>query len=75
MQINVSSYLCHSPESKFCIQKALYLSFSVYFDASDNCNSLDFQLGNVAKGVSASATYSWSIKVNQYSCDYENLAP
>jgi hypothetical protein len=49
--------------------------FHVYFDASDNCNSLDFQLGNVAKGVSASATYSWSIKINQYSCDYENLAP
>lgn len=49
--------------------------FHVYFDASDSCNSLDFQLGNVAKGVSASATYSWSIKVNQYSCDYENLAP
>ena len=24
----------------------------------DNCNSLDFQLGNVAKGVSVSATYS-----------------
>jgi len=53
----------------------LYLSFSVYFDASDSCNSLDFQLGNVATGVSASATYSWSIKVNQYSCDYDNLAP
>jgi len=49
--------------------------FHVYFDASDSCNSLDFQLGNVAKGVSASATYAWSIKVNQYSCDYENLAP
>jgi len=49
--------------------------FHVYFDASDNCNSLDFQLGAVAKGVSASATYAWSIKVNQYSCDYENLAP
>ena len=71
----MSPYLFHSLESNLLIQKALYLSFSVYFDASDSCNSLDFQLGNVAKGVSASATYAWSIKVNQYSCDYENLAP
>jgi hypothetical protein len=52
-----------------------YLSFSVYFDASDSCNSLDFQLGNNAIGVSAAATRSWSIKVTQYACDYENKAP
>jgi len=49
--------------------------YHVYFDASDACNSLDFQFGNVAQGLSTVATRSWSIKINQYSCDYENLAP
>jgi len=49
--------------------------YHVYFDASDACNTLDFQLGNHARGVSTVATRSWSIKVNQYACDYENLAP
>ncbi len=47
----------------------------MYFDASDDCNDLNFQIGNVANGVSAAATRSWSIKVVQYSCNYENLAP
>lgn len=47
----------------------------VYFDASDSCNSLDFQLGNNPRGVGAAASRSWSIKVTQYSCDYENKAP
>jgi len=49
--------------------------YHVYLDASDACHSLDFQLGNVATGVTTAATRSWSIKVNQYACDYENLAP
>merc|ERR1711981_479035 len=49
--------------------------YHVYFDASENCNSLNFQLGNVAQGLSSIATRSWSIKINQYACDYENLAP
>lgn len=49
--------------------------YHVYFDASDACNSLDFQFGNVAQGLGTVATRSWSIKINQYSCDYENLAP
>ena len=53
----------------------IYLFFPVYFEASDMCNSLDFQLGNTANGVSTVATRSWSIRVSQYSCDYENLAP
>lgn len=48
--------------------------YHVYFDAVDACNSLDFQLGNNVLGAST-VTRSWSIKVNQYSCDYENLAP
>lgn len=47
---------------------------SVYFDASDACNFLDFQFGQTAVGTSF-ATRAWSIKVTQYSCDYDNLAP
>jgi len=49
--------------------------YHVYFDARDECHSLDFQLGNVAQGIPNAATRSWSIKVSQYACDYENLAP
>jgi hypothetical protein len=49
--------------------------YHVYFDASDDCHSLNFQLGNVATGIASIATRTWSIKVTQYSCDYENLAP
>lgn len=49
--------------------------YHVYFDASEECHDLNFQLGNVANGVTTIATRSWSIKVTQYSCDYENLAP
>ena len=47
----------------------------VYFEASDACNSLDFQLGTAATGLANVATRSWVVKVSQYSCDYENLAP
>ena len=54
---------------------SISIYFSVYFDADDDCNSLDFQLGNYAEGVSSTATRSWSIKVTQYACDYENKAP
>lgn len=46
----------------------------VYFDASDDCHSLDFALGATALGTTL-ATRQWSIKVSQYSCDYNNLAP
>jgi len=49
--------------------------YHVYFDADDDCHDLNFQLGNVANGVPNVATRSWSIKVSQYACDYENLAP
>jgi len=47
----------------------------VYFDASDTCNDLVFQLGNRAIGVGTVATRSWSIKATQISCDDENRAP
>jgi len=47
----------------------------MYVDSSERCNDLSFQLGSAANGVSAIATRKWSIKVTQYSCDYNNLAP
>jgi len=49
--------------------------YHVYLDARDECHDLNFQLGNVANGITSVATRSWSIKVTQYPCDYENLAP
>ena len=49
--------------------------FSVYFDASDACNSLDFQFGNSATGISSIATRSYSIKATQISCNSDLLAP
>ena len=58
----------------FPLIEVIYGIFSVYFDASDDCNSLDFQLGNVARGITSIATRSWAIKVSQYSCSYDNLA-
>ena len=47
----------------------------VYYDASEECNSLDFQFGNSAVGVASVATRSFSIKVSQISCNDENLPP
>merc|ERR1712226_251975 len=47
----------------------------VYFEATQECHSLDFQFGNVANGLSNIASRSWNIKVTQYSCDHPNLAP
>lgn len=49
--------------------------YHVYFEASDACHNLNFQLGNVANGLPNIPTRTWSIKISQYSCDYENLAP
>ena len=56
-----------------CITLTYYIL--VYFDANEACNSLDFQFGNVARGITASPTRSFSIRVTQYSCNYNNLAP
>ena len=47
----------------------------VYFDANEDCNSLDFQFGNSAVGIASVATRSFSIKVSQISCNDENLPP
>ena len=46
-------------------------AFAVYVDASDTCNELAF---NLQEGTST-ATRAWSIKITQYDCDYDNLAP
>ena len=43
----------------------------MYVDASDLCNELGF---NLLEGTST-VTRSWSIKVTQYDCSYNNLAP
>ncbi len=51
------------------------VAIAVYFDASDACHNLDFQLGPSAVNIAAVATRSWDIKISQYSCGYENLAP
>lgn len=43
----------------------------MYVDASDACNDLGFNLGAAGSVV----TRSWRIKITQYSCDFNNLAP
>ncbi len=35
----------------------------MYFEADDDCNSLDFKLGAQMVGVTSFASRSWSIKV------------
>ena len=47
----------------------------MYVDASEECNDLVFQLGQAGVGTGVMANRQWSIKVTQYSCDYNNLAP
>jgi hypothetical protein len=37
--------------------------YSVLVDASDQCNMLNFQLGNNGQGTSIPAARSWNIKV------------
>ncbi len=50
--------------------------FLVYVNFDDGaCIDLDFEFGDTAVGLTALATRTYSIKVNQFSCDFENLAP
>ncbi|XP_059085900.1 uncharacterized protein LOC131882682 isoform X2 [Tigriopus californicus] len=46
----------------------------MYVDAGDGCNDLVFQIGEVARGNTIPAR-QWAIKISQFSCDYNNLAP
>ena len=39
----------------------------MYVDASADCNDLVFYLGK--------SGYSYNIRITQYNCEYENLAP
>merc|ERR1711953_419741 len=42
--------------------------------AQEECSELNFNLGQTATGASL-ATRSWSIRVTQYDCGFENAAP
>ena len=44
--------------------------FSVYIEPTEACAKMSFHFG-----ASSQATRSWAIKIAQYSCDYDNLAP
>ena len=45
----------------------LLIFFLVYVDASADCNDLVFYLGDTSA--------SYNIRITQYNCEYENLAP
>ncbi len=49
----------------------------MYVESSRCCNELAFKLGTGAGTElgAAVATREWQIKITQYSCDYNNLAP
>ncbi len=67
-------YHTRTKDFMHCNINDTFVSFAVYLDSVTNCNMLCFQLGNTATGA-AIPTRSWNIKVTQYSCDFDNLAP
>jgi len=46
----------------------------MYVDSNDACNELAFLLGTSAVDATT-VSQSWSIRITQYACDYQNLAP
>ena len=52
----------------------IFFTISVYVDSSESCNDLAFILGTSAVDTTL-ATRSWTIRVTQYDCSYQNLAP
>ena len=42
----------------------------MYLDSSEMCNELAFNIG-----TTTTVTRSWTIKITQYDCNYNNLAP
>lgn len=46
----------------------IFAILSVYFDANDNCNDLNFQFGSTLLGQAAKATRQFDIKISQISC-------
>jgi len=43
----------------------------MYVDSADQCNDLGFNIG----GGASTITRAWTIKITQYDCNYDNLAP
>ena len=59
-------------EFYFCIHlTCFHLFITVYVDASDACLGMNFHLGE--SGTTFQRT--WNVRVTQFKCDYENLAP
>ena len=46
----------------------------MYVDAATACNDLSFALGDTASGTNL-VSRSWSVRVTQFDCGSENLAP
>ena len=62
-QILILKKRSESIMTNFC-----YTFISVYFDANDNCNDLNFQFGSTLLGQAAKATRQFDIKISQISC-------
>jgi len=69
-QCNTDSFSVSSPGSvgspEIC---GVNTGEHMYIDASDSCNTLTFQIGDVT------FTRQWNIKVTQYAMDFPNKAP
>jgi len=69
-QCNTDSFIVSSPGSvgspEIC---GVNTGDHMYIDASDSCNTLTFQIGEVT------FTRQWNIKVTQYAMDFPNKAP
>ena len=46
--------------------KNMPISFTVYFDASEDCHDLNFSVGQTGIGVTAATTRSFNIKVYMF---------
>lgn len=47
----------------------------MYVSASEMCNTMNFKLGSGVFGISALPQRNWKIRVTQFECTYNNLAP
>merc|ERR1712186_168185 len=47
----------------------------MYVDAAEACNDLTFLIGERALDGTTIASREWTIRITQYECGYENLAP
>ncbi len=60
------AYFCYKINSLSL--KNLHCFLSVLVDASDQCNTMTFQLGVAGQGTALAATRSWNIKVKLSYC-------